>query len=374
MKVAMIGLKGLPATYGGVERHVEELSAALVARGHEVVAYSRRYYTAAGVRSHRGVRIVRLPSIPTKHWDAITHSLLATAAAIIRGNDVIHFHGAGPAFFAPLSRAAGKRTVVTIHAPDWMRSKWGPVARVALRAGAANARFADAVIVVSHQLQKLMRRLYGVNAEVIPNAVTVPPRMVALDLLRRRFGLEEGRFVLFLGRFVPEKGCDLLIRAFREMKTTMRLVMAGDIRAGGGYFEKLRALAGQDERIIFPGGLYGREKEEALAHAAVFVLPSRVEGMAIGLLEALAWGCPVLVSDIPENREVIAAAGAPLAVTFRDGDVLDLRRQLEALLSAPIAARARAARAAAHVRHHYNWGDVAARTEAVYRRCFAHRV
>ena len=367
MKIAMIGQKGIPATYGGVERHVEELAAALVERGHQVTVYSRPHYSPAPPAEHRGIGNVVLPSIPTKHLDAVTHCLLASLDTLRRDCDLVHYHAIGPAAFCGIPRLVGKRTVVTVHALDWLREKWGRPARLALRAGAGATRMAGAVIAVSHALEREMRRRYGVRATCIPNGVE-PVISVPLQLLRKRLGLEERRFVLFMGRFVPEKGCHLLIEAWRKLSTRMHLVMAGDLASGGSYLEELRELAEGDERIVFPSGLYGREKAEALSHAAAFVLPSLLEGMPICLLEALSHGCPALASDIPENLEVLDAEGQSLAPTFRSGDAHDLADGLRRILREQMAARARGARAAAHIARTYDWRLIAERTEEVYLR------
>ncbi len=367
MKIAMIGQKGLPATYGGIERHVEELAAALVERGHQVTVYSRPHYSSAPHPEHRGIRNVVLPAIHTKHLDAVTHCFLASLDTLRRDYDLVHYHAIGPAAFCGIPQLVNKRTVVTVHALDWLREKWGCPARLALRAGAGATRMANAVIAVSRTLQREMRRRYGVRATCIPNGVE-PAVKTPLKLLRSRLGLEERRFALFLGRFVPEKGCHLLIQAWRQLSTRTRLVMAGDVASGGSYLEKLRELAAGDERIVFPGGLYGREKAEALSHTVAFVLPSLVEGMPIGLLEALSYGCPTLASDIPENLEVLHAEDQSLAPTFRSGDAHDLADGLRHILREQMAARARGARAAAHIARTCDWRRIAEQTEEVYLR------
>ena len=132
MKIAMIGQKGIPALYGGIERHVEEIARRLALRGHDVSVYCRLHYTPAGGRYH-GVQLVRLPSLNTKHFDTATHVAASTAHAMMQDYDVVHFHALGPSVFAGLPRLAGKATVVTVHGLDWQREKWGNVASWVLK-------------------------------------------------------------------------------------------------------------------------------------------------------------------------------------------------------------------------------------------------
>jgi glycosyltransferase involved in cell wall biosynthesis len=367
MKVAMIGQKGIPASYGGVERHVEELAAALCEAGHEVTVYSRPRYAPPRKRGggHRGIRVKTLPSIATKHLDAISHTLASTLHALAQDYDIVHYHGIGPSLVSPLARASGARVVLTVHALDWQRAKWGRIARFSLRAGeAAGARCAARVIAVSPIIQEYLRRAYGIESVYIPNGVS-PPHVRPLDALRRRIGVEEG-FLLYLGRFVPEKGCHLLIRAFRGVRTDKKLLMAGRAPAHDPYIARLKQEVAGDPRIVFPGGLYEAEKEEALSHAGLFCLPSEVEGMPIGLLEAMSYGRCVVASDIPENRAVLSEKDAVFGLMFRSGDVEDLRRALQHALDNPAEAAALGRRAAEHVRHRCNWKDVARLTAEVY--------
>ena len=366
MKIAMIGQKGLPATYGGVERHVEELSAALATMGQDVTVYSRPNY-APRVPSHRGVRVISLPSIGTKHLDAISHSLICTLHALGAGYDVIHYHGAGPSLLCPIARASGATVIATIHALDWQRAKWGRIARIALRVGEATAvRCAHRVIAVSPIVRDFLTKMYGIESVCIPNAVT-PPHVRPLDALKRVVRIVPGNYVLYLGRLVPEKGCHHLIRAFRALDTDKMLLMAGECASGDPYVARLKKESAGDPRIIFPGGLYGAEKEEALSNAALFCLPSEVEGMPIGLLEAMSYGLCVVASDIPENRAILCAEAGPLGLTFRSRDPDDLRRVLARALDNPDEAAAIGRLAAQRVSELQSWQRVAELTAEVYR-------
>ncbi|HVP38326.1 MAG TPA: glycosyltransferase family 4 protein, partial [Candidatus Saccharimonadales bacterium] len=246
MRVAMIGQKGIPATYGGVERHVEELSRRLVQRGHEISVYSRMYYSAVRGR-HHGVRILRLPSINTKHLDAATHCVLATVDSLFRHFDVVHFHALGPSLLSCLPRLRGMGTVVTVHGLDWQREKWNRAVRWFLRQCEFPAvTFPNRTIVVSRDLQQHLMARFRREAVVIPNGTTVPVPRPAQRILK--FGLEPDRYVLFVGRLVPEKGVHLLLEAFRRIPTDMKLAIAGGSSFSEDYVGRLMQY--RSDRIL----------------------------------------------------------------------------------------------------------------------------
>lgn len=364
----MLGLRGLgSAGQGGVERHVEELSWRMAERGHAVTVFCRSRYNPEGDRLYRGVRLVNRPAVYSKHLEAVTHTALVMPS-LLWGFDVVHIHATGPSLFAWLPRLTGRKVVVTVHGLDYRRAKWGGLASAVLKAGAWTAIHCPAAtIVVSRTLQEYYRESAGKESVWIPNGVNSPPRP-ALDGLKR-FGLEKGRYILSLGRLVPEKGLHYLIPAYMALNAEEKLVVAGGGGPEDGYERRLRALAGKDARVIFTGPLYGRDKDEAFANAKCFVLPSDLEGMPIAMLEAMSYGCPVLASDIPECLEVFSGRDsppdAPVARFFRAGDVSDLRNALAGLLrDGDLPALGENARG--FVLNAYRWDDITESTLAVY--------
>lgn len=360
MKVAMLGVKGVPAI-GGIAAYTEEVGARLAARGHEVTVYCRPHYLSNGrERWHRGMERRLTGGMRTKHLETLTHTLSGVLDAVDRGFDVLHFHGAGPAALAPMARALSRaRIVVTIHGFEWESSKWGRGAKLALRAADRMClRSADAVTVVSHTMWERYARRGARRAAVIPPGVTEPrPRPPELI---RRWGLGEGDYLLFLGRLVPEKGCDVLLRAYRGLRTDKRLVVAGAGQHDGAYEEELRRLA--DERVIFAGYVEGDLKAELLTSAYLFVQPSRLEGLSIAVLEAMSYGRLVVASDLPGNREALGRFG----VLFGRGDVEGLREALGSCLARPEAVAAQGPEGAEWVRREHSWERTAERLERLY--------
>lgn len=360
LRIAMVGHKGIPALHGGIERHVDEIASRLAARGHAVDVFNRPYHPFAAT-THHGVRILRRPSLPTKHLDAASHTALCVLETITSGRyDLLHVHGIGPGLFVGLG-APFLPTVFTYHAQDWRQEKWGPLARRALLLGERVAvRRAQAVITVSRGLQDYVRRAYGRDAAYVPNGAW--PHPVAPVEPLREWSLAPDGYVLFVGRLIRDRGIGDLLAAWKNIDSSRRLVITGDVQHDDAYAAALRQQA--DARVVFTGYQTGEALAALYAHAAVCVHPSEVEGLPIAVLEAMSHGRTVLVSDIPENLEAVGSAGA----VFRVRDVAALGAALGRLLDDPEERRRLGQRARARVQSEYDWDAITSATEAIYRR------
>lgn len=367
LRIAMIGQRGVPATFGGIEHHVEELGSRLAARGHEVLVYCRTNYAEERLSSYRGMRLVHLPTVSRKHLDAIVHSTISTLDAVRRRVDVVHYHAVGPGIPAGIPRYLSPCTVVlTVHGLDAERAKWGRGARAVLRTAQwLSARIPDATIVVSQDLERHYRTRYRRKTRYIPNGVVEPaPRPPGL--ITERLGLRGDDYLLFVGRLVPEKAPHLLLEAFRDVPTDHRLVLAGGSSFTDEYVRSLRALAGADPRVLMPGYVYGELLAELYSNASAFVLPSSLEGLPLTLLEAAAYGTPVVVSDIAPHLEIVGGDG-PGHRVFRRGDRTDLRRALATAIADPARERRGARELRRLVLGTYRWDAAVDATESLYR-------
>lgn len=360
MKIAMVGQKGIPATYGGVERHVEEIAARLAAKGHDVTVYCRNHYTRGPEGYYRGIRLARYPSVNTKHLDTATHCLVCACDYLWKRYDVVHFHALGPSVFSLLPRLRRTRSVVTIHGLDWEREKWGRLAAWILkRCEYPSVHFPSRAIVVSRTLQHYFAEKYGMVPDVIPNGTNVavirPPRKM------KQFGLDGAPYVLFVGRLVPEKGVHYLVEAFSQLAVDprVRLVLAGGTAFSDSYVSQLHRY--QSDRIRFLGYVYGDVLEELWSNAYFVVQPSTLEGLSISLLEGLSYGKCVLTSDIPENMEVVGDA----APSFKSRDVEDLKEKLKLLIENPDLVRRYEAQSR-EVSRNYSWDRIVDSLERAY--------
>jgi glycosyltransferase involved in cell wall biosynthesis len=358
LRIAFIGGRGVVSKYSGIETYYEEIGKRLAEMGHDVTVYCRTYFSPAQP-AHNGMRLVRLPTIRSKHLETLVHTFLSTVHALFGDSDIVHYHCLGPALFSFLPRWFGKKTVVTVQGLDWQRKKWGRIASAILRLGEqASVRLPDLTMVVSRTLQDYYRSRYGTETSYVPNGTTLRQRRMAGRL--QEWGLVPGGYILFLGRFSPEKNCELLIQAYEQMNTPVKLVLAGGPSHSQAYVRRLRQY--QSDRIRVLDWVSGEALDELLTNAMLFVLPSDLEGLSLALLDAMGAGVCVLASDIPENRELVDGSG----FTFRHGDRDDLERMLRLLISEPEIRTAAASKARERVWEHYLWGRVAREIEGSY--------
>ena len=368
MKIAMIGHKRIPSREGGIEIVVEQLARMMVEKGHVVDAYNRASPHTADKghanyigKSYNGIRIIHIPTPNDRRLNAFVYSVLATFRALFGKYDVIHFHASGSCAMLWLPRLFGIPTVATLHGIDSLRSKWGGFASGYLRfAEKMAANCADVLITLTENNCTYMLKTYGRESIVIPNGIT-PPNQRKADRIHA-FGLEKDSYVLFLSRLVPEKGLHYLIEAYQGMTTDKKLVIAGSSSHTDEYVAEIDRLVAQNPNIIRTGFVEGALLEEMYSNAALYVLPSDVEGMAISLMEAMSYGCCCLVSDIPENTAVIRQYG----VSFRRADAADLRSKMEYLLSSDAERQQLSASASKYIQAAYNWEAIADQTLAVY--------
>ena len=362
MRVAVIGARGMPGVNGGIERHVEELYPRLVERGVSVTVYARSAYCQSA--DCGGVRVISLGCLSGRYTEAITHTARSMWHARRGEYDLVHVHAIGPGLLLPFARLLGfRRSVLTFHALDYERAKWGRVAKAVLRISEQVAvRCATEVIAVSTSGARHLDDKFHREIHYIPNGPGKLTRRPPGDLLRR-LGLQGGDYVLFVGRLIPEKCPDDLVAAMTALPE-LKVVFAGDSSHTDEYTNRLKSTAGA--QALFPGYMYGRDLEELYSSALAYVLPSEVEGLSISLLEAMAFGLPVVVSDIPGNIEALGDPPAGLVYPLRDRHAL--AAALKRIAGSVELSRDLGEKAVARVRHAYDWETIADQTLAVYER------
>ncbi len=357
-RVAFIGGRGVGSKYSGIESYYEQVGSRLTQLGCDLTVYCRNYFTP-DLTIYEGMRVVRFPALRLKHLETVLHTLLCTGHAIFSDFDIVHYHAQGPALFSYLPRLVGKKTVVTVQGLDWQRKKWGPFAATVLRLGEwASARLPDRTVVVSKVLRERYRDLYGVDAMYVPNGTIIRGRNRPANILQ--WGLQPENYILYLGRFSPEKNCHLLIEAYERIKTSTKLVLAGGSSHTDKYAAELRK--NKNDNVVFLDWVSGDALNELLSNAGLFVLPSDLEGLSLALLDAMGAGVCVLTSDIPENREVVDGVG----YTFKAGDVADLARMLTLLCADRETRRRSGESARERVRERYLWPGVAREMADIY--------
>ena len=369
MRIAVIGPKGLPPQQGGIEHHCAEIYPRLASKGHAVDFYARASYNHAypgRAYRYKGVRVINIPCLDKKGIDALTTSVVATLCCLAKNYDVVHFHAVGPAIFAWLPKFATQtKVIVTCHGLDWQRNKWGSFASSFIRVGEKVAvRFADEVIVVAENLQSYFYDTYGRQTTYICNGPANYAESDPTFSFGRALGLEQDRYLVFLGRLVPEKNVHRLIEAYQALQPEgWKLAIVGGSSDTTGYVRELRDMVAGSDSILFTGFLRGEQLAEIMRGAGVFVLPSAVEGQPLALLEAMAEKIPCIASDIPIHRQVL---GGDRGLLFHVDEPASLVAQLRHAIDNPALMEQRALRASRYVKTHHNWDDIVEQHLALY--------
>ena len=369
IKIAMLGHKRVPSREGGVEIVVEELSSRMVESGYDVTCFNRRGHHVSGkefdsenLRSYKGINIKTVPTIDKCGLSAMSSSFFAAVKVAFGKFNIAHFHAEGPCAMLWLPKLFGKKCYATIHGLDHQRAKWGKFASLYILLGEKCAvRFADEIIVLSRNLQKYFKDKYGRETVFIPNGVDRPEN-IEVDEINKKFGLEKEKYILFLGRIVPEKGLKYLVEAFKNVKTDKKLVIAGGASDTDTFFNELKTEAKSDDRIVFTGFVEGKVLQELYSNAYLYVLPSDLEGMPLSLLEAMSYGNCCLTSDIPECAEVIERSG----VTFSKGNITELASKLQMLCDEEVTVKTFKSKSSDYICEKYSWKKVVEETLKVY--------
>jgi glycosyltransferase involved in cell wall biosynthesis len=365
MRIIIIGTRGIPNIQGGVETHCEELYPRLVRLVFDINLIRRSCYVDSqnDQTEYEGVKLTTIFTIRRQTLETLIHTFLAVVWARLKGTDILHIHAVGPAIFTPLARLLRMKVVFTHHGPDYERAKWGPFAKTVLRLGEKwGSKYANEIIVISEVIKDLLERKYNrKNTNLIYNGVP-PPVLSGNTNYIETLNLKPRKFVFTLGRFVEEKGFDLLIQAFKDLdQNDFRLVLAGDADHEIPYSRNLKKLAGNSD-VILTGFIKGEELQQLFANAALFVLPSFHEGLPISLLEAMSYRLPVLVSDIPANKQVLL----PAFRYFRTGDKTSLKENLFRMLQQKF-------ELVDYDMTPYNWEKIALQTAVVYEKVLKSR-
>ena len=358
----MFGQKKIPSRDGGAEVVVGNLSARLVKSGHIVTCFNRSTGHDDPKRSEfEGIELRTVYTVKKRGLSAAIGAFKAAWLAATGDYDVVHIHSEGPAAMSWLPKLAGKKVIVTIHGLDHKRRKWGRPASLCLKTGERiAARCADGIIVLSRNMQRYFKTVYGRDTVFIPNGVDRYTRTAPKEI-KERWGLEKDGYVLFLGRLVPEKGLELLLKAWKSIDSAKKLVIAGASSDTDDFVREIRGSAGED--VIFTGFADGQILSELYSNAYLYVLPSELEGMPLTLLEAMSFGNCCLVSDIPECSEVVEDMG----VTFRCGDAEDLAEKMQQLLDDPETVAYMRDRSSDFICNKCSWDTMTAKTLEVYR-------
>lgn len=362
MKIVVTGTRGIPDIMGGVETHCEELFPRIAAHGYDVTIIRRKNYVHDTLTEWNGVKLVDVETPKKKSFEAIIHTFRAINRAKRLGADVVHIHAIGPALLVPYAKLLGMKVVFTHHGPDYDRDKWGTAAKTILKLGEwMGCKYADHVIVISNVIKDLIAAKCDrrENVHLIYNGVP-EPEICEYPEYFGELGIEKGRYILGMCRFVPEKHLHDLVDAYAELKNAhripkdIRLVLAGDTDFEDDYSRGLKQKA-RENGVVLTGFVRGKMLHSLLTNAMCYSLPSSHEGLPIALLEAMSYQLPVITSAIPANLEV----GLPKTCYHEVGDVKALAEKLGNIVLQPL-------QRIDYDMSKYNWDNIAGQVESIY--------
>ena len=361
MRIAILGTRGIPASYGGFETFAEHLSTRLVARGHEVTVYCRAHYVSPRQLEYHGVRLKVLPTIRHKYFDTVVHTFLSAIHAVSGRYDAALICNCANAPFSPILRLTGTPVAINVDGLEHKRKKWGWLGRRYYRFAEylstllPNEMVTDAQVIQDYYLARhnapSTMIAYGSEVERRPDRDAV-----------RKWRVEPNRYVLYVSRLEPENNAHLVIEAFKKVRTAYRLLIVGDAPYAEQYINSLKARARGDKRIIFTGFVFGQDYRALQQNAYCYVHATEVGGTHPALLEAMGYGNCVLTLATPENIEVVGEAGVPYI------DEFDLAEKLQRVLRDGSLVQAYRNRAQQRIQNHYDWETVVDQYEQLFAR------
>lgn len=364
MKVAIMGTRGFPNVQGGVENHCENLTINLVKLGCEVIVFTRKPYVDQSITNYQGVTLVSLPTIRHKVLEAFIHTFLAVVVSLKYKPDVIHIQGIGPGFFAWFARLLGKKVVLTTHGANYKHLKWNPLEKFVLRSFEwASFKWSNIIIAISNPIAKELQEKYHKSPFIIPNGVNIIEPSRSEEKLHE-LNIRKERYMLAVGRLVPEKGFHDLVKAFYDLNLAdWKLIIVGSADHQSDYSISLLKSGQISNKIIFTGFLTGAPLYELYSHAGLFILPSYYEGLPISLLEAMSFGLPCIASDIEGNKTI----KLPPENYFKVGNIDSLKTTMLKLIALKRSNEEKLAQIN-FVRENYSWDKIASSTLEIYQK------
>jgi glycosyltransferase involved in cell wall biosynthesis len=360
MRIAILGTRGIPANYGGFETFTEHLSTRLVARGHDVTVYCRSHYVSPRELEFQGVHLKVLPTVRHKYFDTVVHTFLSALHAMPRRYDAALICNAANAPFASILRLTGTPVALNVDGLEHKRKKWNAIARnYYLVAEKLATILPTETVTDARVIQDYYQARYRVASTMIAYGAEVERRP---DPSVRRWRVEPNRYVLYVSRLEPENNAQMVIEAFKRVRTAHKLLIVGDAPYARDYIHDLKARARRDKRIVFTGFVFGRDYRALQQNAYCYIHATEVGGTHPALLEAMGFGNCVLTLAAPENIEAVGDAGIPYT------DENDLAEKLQRVLRDGSLVQSYRNRAQARVQEMYDWDYVVDRYEDLFAR------
>jgi len=306
MKIVFIGCRDI-RLLGGIENYTYNLASELVVMGHTPIVYCESDHNSVETVNGFEVRCVKglNNSFLCKPWV----SLKASLRTVLKKTDVdiIHYNAWPPSLWSWIPRIFGIPSLMEGHGLEWQRTKYGKREQKIMKfMERLTASLNKNLVMCSQDQVKYFMESYGKRSVCIPGGINLPKEDAGLrSNILQKYGLEQNKYFLFLGRLVQDKNPDYLIRAYVNADLSgYKLVVAGDNPAMPDYVNFLHGIT-NCKNVVFIGAVYGDDKDSLMRNAFAFCLPSTIEGLSIVLMEAMSFQVPIIASDIQANRELL---------------------------------------------------------------------
>jgi glycosyltransferase involved in cell wall biosynthesis len=352
------GFRSIPPKAGGAgsDKFAVELYPRIVAKGHQMIAYTRIYPNdrSKQLDNYKGIWLKPFKTVNKAGFDTLVHSFKCTFDVILRNRaDFVHLHSGANSIWAIPLRLAGKKVIVTQFAMDWKRDKWPWYGKLFyLFSNFITAHIPNKVVFDNIFTKEYFEKKYKKPFHFIPYGSEVPAPSEDSSILQK-LGLQKNEYFLFVGRFIPDKGLHLLVDAFEKINTSKKLVLIGGSPNPSSYEQKITST--KDKRIIFPGYIYGDDTNILMHNAYAYIQPSLIEGLSPVILTVMGLGTPLICSNIKENLFITKEN----AVTFESGNIVSLKEAIENTLAHHDAILLNANRGKCDVLERFNWDNIA---------------
>lgn len=354
-----MGIRGIPANYGGFETFAEELSVRLVERGHDVTVYGRSNTIQYSDDTYKGVKLVILPTIKHKYFDTVAHTGISVFHGLFRRFDVVLVCNSANSIFTIIPRLVGQKVALNVDGLEWQRGKWNIIGKWYYRISEFIATILPNVVVTdSLFIQKYYLEKFKKDSVFIPYGA--PTEKVDTIEVLNKYNLKRGKYILYVSRLEPENNAHLVVQAYEKVKSDIPLVIVGGAPYNTEYIQKLKST--RDPRIIFTGYVFGQGYKEFQSNAFFYVQATEVGGTHPALLEAMGYGNCVLANHVPEHTEVLRDAG----VYFKTSDAEDLQLKMQYLIDNPNIVEGYRSKAVQRIKEAYTWDRIMENYESLF--------
>lgn len=362
--VAIIGTRGYPSYYGGFETAVRKLAPYLVEHGWEVSVYSREgAVKASDPDLDPRVNVIYTRGLEKRSLSTLSYGFTATRDAVRRDVDVALVMNVANGFFLPKLKGAGIPTLVNVDGIEWVRAKWGVLAKRMFKRGAAlTARFGDELVYDAREIARFWKEEFGRDGVFIPYGGD------SVGDLPVEPGYTSGEYALIVARFVPENTVPEFLEAARDISRTHKVIFVGSSGYGGELDEHVRELSNTNSNVAWVGHVADDKRLFALwQHAGAYFHGHSVGGTNPALVQAMAAGAPIVARDTVYNREVLSDRAH-----FTEPSPDAIASAMRAMLDSPAEQEAARALSRARAQAEYTWEKVCSRYEASLRALLPH--